>query len=502
MQCSARSNRSSIGKGARPILSGLLLLAALAACTDRPTAPGARSLDLRRIDARAVDSSGSGTYLVLSRPGGFASSLDSGVAALGGTLQMRHDAAGLAVVGGLSADAAARLASRGDVADVAPDATVSLESPAAPVEADVTDVATPTIASQANPTLASLYGWQWDMQLIGANTAWAAGKLGDPSVTVAIIDSGIDYDAPDLNGLVDLSRSVSFVPSDDQFRATYFPTRHAISDFHGHGTNVASQVSSKARAFAGVTSKTTLIGVKVLGWTGSGSLGAILNGVLWSADHGADVANLSLGAVFAKPGLGRYVAEFQRVFNYANEHGMVVVAAAGNSAADLDHDGNAFEVMCSVVHMVCVSSVGPALAGSNPDAPAYYTNYGRSAISVAAPGGNAAQPLALSAWPWGSDVASWVWSYCSKTRFAGLTKTGVPILTSCQAGNRITGYIGTSQASPHVAGLAALLVAEHGHGQPQLIQSIIEGSAVDLGTPGTDPFYGRGRISVARALGL
>lgn len=66
----------------------------------------------------------------------------------------------------------------------------------------------------------------------------------------------------------------------------------------------------------------------------------------------------------------------------------------------------------------------------------------------------------------------------------------------------MTGFIGTSQATPHVAGLAASLMAEKGTGNPSLIKSAIEKSADDLGQPGTDPFYGRGRINVANAFGL
>jgi len=70
------------------------------------------------------------------------------------------------------------------------------------------------------------------------------------------------------------------------------------------------------------------------------------------------------------------------------------------------------------------------------------------------------------------------------------------------SGNLLTGFIGTSQASPHVAGLAALIVSKKGHGRPEQIKHIIEKSADDLGQPGTDPFFGRGRINVARALGF
>jgi len=239
--------------------------------------------------------------------------------------------------------------------------------------------------------------------------------------------------------------------------------------------------------------------VKVLGASGSGALSGVLNGVLWAADHGADVANMSLGSSFAKAGNGRFVSLINRVFSYAASKGTLIVVAAGNAGADLDHNGNVENTYCDVPHVICVSSVGPALATDNPSMAALYSNFGRSAISVAAPGGNAdLENFTVSNWPWGPDIASWVWSLCSKTYIPDLTAPSFP----CAAGNRLVGEIGTSQASPHVAGLAALLVAEQGHGRPSQIKAAILKSAVDLGAPGTDPNYGRGLIDVAKALGL
>jgi subtilisin family serine protease len=471
---------------------------ALAGCTaDSPEL-------LSPMGARAVQAATTGRFIVLASSTGFPKEFSARVAAVGGSVESIHEGAGLAVVSGLTTDGATALASSSGISDVQADAEISLDAPIATAEADAAAVATDVASSQANPATAGRYSWQWNMRLIGADKAWAAGKLGDPTVTVAILDTGIDYDAPDLKGLVDFSRSTSFVPGDDAISSRYFPTRNRISDFNGHGTNVATQVSSKAFALAGVTSKTTLIGVKVLGRTGSGSSSGVLNGVLWAADHGADVANMSLGGAFSKAGNGRFLAFINRVFNYANKKGMLIVVAAGNSAADLDHNGNVNSTYCDETHVVCVSAVGPALATADPNTVSYYTNFGRSAISVAAPGGNAdaAHNFTVSTWPWGRDIASWVWSYCSKTRIASLTPAGAPVLTVCAAGNRLSGFIGTSQASPHVSGLAALLVAAQGHGQPQQIKHAIEQSAVQFGQSGNDPFYGHGRIDVARALGI
>jgi subtilisin family serine protease len=440
-------------------------------------------------------------YIVLANGNGFSADFGKTVSKLGGRVETLHRGAGLAVVSGLSGDAAAQLSHDSHVAEVQADEIVTLAEPLAAVHADAPAVSDPSASSVLNPAAGLRFIWQWNMRAIHAPEAWAAGGLGDPGVTVAILDTGIDYDAPDLAGLVDTTRSVSFIASDNQLRAQFFPTRHDISDFNGHGTNVATQVSSKAVVFAGVTSRTTLIGVKVLGQSGSGPLGAILNGVLWAADHGADVANMSLGGTFAKPGAGRLTSLLNRVFNYAKQHDMLIVVAAGNEGADIDHNGNTTNTFCDMVHVVCVSAIGPATATSPDDTPSFYTNFGRSAITVAAPGGNAdaANDFPLSTWPWGDDIASWVWSFCSKTLIAGFTQTGTPVLTTCAQGNRLLGFIGTSQASPHVAGLAALLVSTHGHGRPQQIKQLIEKSADDLGQPGTDPFFGSGRINVARA---
>ena len=486
----------------------------------------------------------SGTYIVRTNGNKGQNDLEAKVAALGGTVTSYHEGAGIAVVSGLSDAGAAGLASSG-VGDVQPDFVFGPNDPNTSVMADASDVGAPSIQSQANPAGASRFPFQWNMRSIGAPAAWTAGKLGSSDVTVAILDTGIDYDAPDLIGLVDLTRSKSFmnhfvfgrqddpstpadeytpiVPADDEIATLFFPTRDKITDFNGHGTNVATQVSSKAAALAGVTSRTTLIGVKVLGANGYGSFSDILNGVLWAADHGADVANMSLGGGFSKSGNGQAVAVINRVFNYAKQKGMVIVVSAGNSGIDLQHNGNVFSTYCDAPHVICVSSVGPTtglatvtapLATSDPSAPSFFTNFGKNSVDVAAPGGNSdvtpAGALIPSRWPWsapapapftGNDVASWVWSFCAKQRLIiqknadGIN--GDLFLTACIAGNRLTGFIGTSQASPHVAGLAALLIAENGKGNPQQIKRLIQQS----GTP-IDGSFGRSVINVQNALGL
>lgn len=480
------------------LAAGILSLTILAACSESPSTP-IRSIAPSSAPNRNVVSV-AGRYLVLAKGNGFKSNFTSSVTALGGTVVSIHQGTGFAIVSGLTTAAATQLGANSDIAEVDADDVVSLDAPTASVRADASAVSKPSAASALNPASAILVSWQWNMLAISAPTAWAHGKLGEHGVTVAILDTGIDYDSFDLNGLVDLSRSASFSASDNQLRAAFFPGRSDISDFNAHGTNVAAQVSSKAVVFAGVTSKTTLIGVKVLGQDGSGSFGDILNGVLWAADHGADVANMSLGGEFTRKGNGRLISLINRIFNYAKNQGMLIVVAAGNDSEDLDHNGNTVVAFCDMPHVVCVSAMGPAVATGPVDVPAFYTNFGRSAIDVAGPGGNAdaADGFPTSIWPWGPDIASWVWSLCSKTTITEFS--GATPIEPCTAGNVLTGFIGTSQATPHVAGLAALLVSMNGHAQPQQIKHLIENSAD--GKHNTDPFFGSGRINVARALGF
>lgn len=474
---------------------------ALAACQDM--APEAVTGAGAGFPLASVVSDADGEYIVRLR--GRGQGFAAGVQAAGGAVKYLHEGAGLAVVSGLTSEAAASLAGHPAVLDVHADAVVSLAHAAPLATTSLGEVA---ISSQQNPATAIRYGWQWNMRAIGAQHAWAAGKLGSPSVTVAILDTGIDYTSLDANGLVDLSRSASFVSSDNALRAAFFPSRHNVDDFNGHGTNVASQVASTGFAHAGVTSRTTLIGVKVLGATGSGTVGGVLSGVLFAADQGADVITMSLGGGFLRAnGAGGIVSLINQVFAYANRAGALIVVAAGNDAIDLDHNlvptaegpvhlPSLYISYCHSPHVLCVSATGPETATGDPDVPAVYTNYGRSAVSVAAPGGNVGP---LSQWPWGSGRVSFVWSMCPINYLATVAN---PAVRPCASGGSVNAYAGTSQAAPHAAGLAALLIAEGGKRQPAQIKAKLMQSADDLGQPGVDPFFGRGRINVPRALGL
>jgi lantibiotic leader peptide-processing serine protease len=468
----------------RRILAVLGALAA-AGCADSttPTAPTAARPAL---SATAAEQS----HLVLfSGEGAAPADVEATVASLGGTVSGRIDAIGGVVVSGLGDAALATLAKRSDVASLGVDyqwTLPNLGTDYASLEESATEAAPETgVESAAQPNLATVYPRQWNLRAIGADKAWAAGRRGSPNVTVAVVDGGIDYLWPDLAGRVDLARSVSFVPEDDALVAQNFPTRHPVTDLYLHGTAVASIISSNATLVAGVTSGVTLMGVKVIGLAGTTHVSTVLKGIVYAADKGADVINVSLGDHYGRDSVRSQIAAINRAVNYAHRKGATVVVAAGNDAIDMDHNGSEYVELCDSPNVICVSATGPtAAAGVNGpftsvDAFASYSNFGSSAVDVAAPGG-------------GTALNTKITVPCSQTSLA------VP---ACRTSRRVLTLNGTSLASPHVAGLAALLVETLGR-NPGAIREAILGSADDLGALDTDPLYGKGRINVARALGL
>jgi len=461
----------------------LTLAVVVSACSEDAVQPTA----VPSPTASAALQATSGGRLVVEFNGQLRKDFRTQVAALGGRVDFMADGAGFAGVSGLGASAAAALARSPGVASVYDDVTIQVDAVqrGGAVAADVSAM------SPTNPAGAILFpSLQWNMVAVNAPAAWAAGNLGSPNVTAAILDSGIDYDNLDMNGLVDLSQSVSFVPTDDAILTALFPGRNAIDDLGGHGTLVASQVSSNALVFAGVSSRTRLMGIKVLGFTGSGSFAGILAGLVWAADHGADVANMSIGTTggIDKAHLGQLVGIINRVFNYAQAKGMVVVVAAGNGAIDMDGNGRNFSAFCEAPHVICVSATGPTSGApfqgpwANVDAPADYSDIGRQNITVAAPGGT---------------QFGFVSALCPRH---WLVPAGNTPTFPCISGTFILGGAGTSASAPHVTGLVAQMIAKYGKGRPSQIKQMLINGVDDLGAPGKDPFYGYGRINVLKAL--
>ena len=446
------------------------------------------------------------------------------VAALGGKVLWVSSGSGLAAVSGLQKSAAITLAAARGIQAVDADASIALDVPRLVTEATAEAGG---VQSTAAPAAAVRYPRQWNMRAVQADVAWAHGFVGSSSVSVFMLDSGIDPHHADTQGRVDPARSVDLLGTFDAQAVVgkdtvivpfteadtvqkYFPGHEVYTDLFFHGTHTAATVSSNAARAAGITSMTTLVAVKVCGYINDCPFSSILNGVIYAANSGADVINMSLGGAFTKAGNGRLVGLINKVFNYARSKGVTTVVSAGNSHADLDHDGNTYRTFCNTPAVICVAATGPTsdanATNPNPnlvrngpwtniDAPAYYTNFGRSAINVAAPGGNSSFGPALTA-PAGRDV--FVWAACTQTSRLDKPPTD---LTGCAAlPIFIVGAQGTSMAAPHVAGAAALLVSILGR-NPSQIKARIQQSADNVAGNGTTPFYGKGRLNVARAVG-
>jgi type VII secretion-associated serine protease mycosin len=279
-----------------------------------------------------------------------------------------------------------------------------------------------------NDTLYSEY--QWNLPQIETERGWQLSK-GSQDVVVAVVDTGVQLDHPDLKG-----RLVSGYNVID-------PTRPPEDDV-GHGTHVAGIIAAQVNngeGVAGLTWYTKIMPIKALDSSGSGSTYSVAEGVIWAADHGAQVINMSLGN-YAE-------AQFLHdAIQYAHRKGAVIVAASGNDNTDRPGFPAAYpEVL--------------AVAATDPGgAKAEYSNYG-DYIDVAAPGTN---------------------------------------IASTYPGSRYAALSGTSMASPHVAALASLVRAVNPDLTNTDIMDLLRQTAVDLGDKGKDTMFGYGQIDIAGAL--
>jgi subtilisin family serine protease len=333
-----------------------------------------------------------------------------------------------------------------------------------------------------------LFGYQWNMRAIDAPGAWDEGYTG-AGVRVAVLDTGIDYTHPELSGNYWGGRN--FVGEN---LITGDPDDPFDDDWHGTHVSGIIAAADDGVGVIGVAPEADLVAVKVLrgfphGW---GYWDWILQGIVYAAKDepegaGADVINMSLRGYLNKSEaryakyIPYYFTAHTRAVNFATRQGVVVVSAAGNDSWDLDHDRDLVVMPAETGTGMAVSATGP-VGGENVDNPASYTNYGQSAIDVAAPGGDS------QLYPdpgWELDMilscdATWWTPHPSMAYFWSS---------------------GTSMAAPHVCGVAALVIeANGGEMHPAQVKAIIEQSADDLGKPGMDDYYGRGRINAYKAV--
>ena len=446
----------------------------------------------------AVDGSGA-SYVILGKANKLPADLATRISQAGGTLTASVSQIGVATATSSDPNFLAKASAISGLEGVTPDRVISWIDPNERVieAGDILDEAAGDLSIGDNETFFG--GLQWSMRAIHAPEAWDLGARGN-GVRVAVIDGGLNNLHIDLNGSVDVARSASFVPG------FAFNQDVGGAGAFSHATHVAGIIAAQDDGVGtiGVAPGATIIGVKVL-HGGSGSFAAVIAGIVYAATPisqggaGANVINLSLGAVFNRQGVGaaHLVNAIGRATTYAYQQGVTVVVAAGNNAIDLDHTNNLVSVPAQSPHVISVSATGPvgfATGANNADTPASYTNFGQSAISLAAPGGN--------------DTFAPATQVCSRPRFpAGNVTTNCFVfdfvISPGTLGNT-GGYFfaeGTSMAAPHVAGVAALIIEKSGGAMhPAWVEAALRASADDLGKPGNDDFYGGGRVNALRAV--
>jgi serine protease len=305
------------------------------------------------------------------------------------------------------------------------------------------------------------YDFQWHMQSINMESAWDITQ-GDPGVVVAVVDTGVAYRNDDLGLYAQAPDLVNtkFVQGHDFINNDQYP-----DDDHGHGTHVAGTIAQSTNNVEGVTGiafKTAIMPVKVLNAVGSGTDANVADGIYYAADNGADVINMSLGDVNDSTTVKDACA-------YAYNKGVTIVCAAGN-----DYQTGNRTFYPAAYNEYCIA-VG---ATRWDNTRSFYSNTGEY-LDLTAPGGD------LNVDQNGDGYADGVlqntyWFYFP------------PFLIWFD-------YVfmqGTSMASPHVAGVAALLIA-HGVTGPDRVREYLQGSAIDLG-PAEE--FGHGLVDAYAAL--
>jgi subtilisin family serine protease len=376
---------------------------------------------------------------------------------------------------------------------------------------------------------------QWDMAVINAGPeAWAhaTGK----GVKVGVIDSGIDFSHPDLVGGINVALSCSFINSttptaDPQEVANGdCANKAAVQDLQGHGTHVATTIAGRLNGIgiAGVAPEATVVGLKactIAGYCFADSVAAALR---YAGDLRLDVVNLSL---FADPylyfcaneaGQRAILHDLQSAARYAQQRGVVIVAAAGNESDDLGHPveddispdwppdsaeerevrNNCRVTPAELPGVVTVSATGVTTLAS-------YSNVG-SPVDVAAPGGDAGQTPG-TVFGRGRILAGW-----SSTDASGTWEALIPLNRAVvSGGGRYVWISGTSMASPHAAGVAALIRQVNPRMPQGAVAALLRSSATPMSCPtnwpaddprqctggtGQTSFFGAGMVNALQAV--
>ncbi|MHC4065448.1 MAG: S8 family serine peptidase [Planctomycetota bacterium] len=471
-------------------LAGVLALAVAGCQTPDATLPVEAGPNLS-----AKGSAGS-SYLVVANGNRLPRNLARRVAAAGGAITMTIPEIGIAVATSNSNTFAADASRTAGVRGVAPDLTIQWIDP----DAGQYGIA---IEQFDNPPFTGdddfFFDLQWGHDAVDAPEAWDAGARG-AGVRVAILDTGIDSDHPDIAPNLNLALSTSFVEDEDNINPPA-----GFDDFH-HGTHTAGTVGAADNGFGtiGIAPEAELVAVKVLSHTGLGDFSEIIAGIVYAALIDADVINMSLGAQLSHRGeviddncevvelvpawaVNLFAVAVGRATSFAYQSGTTVIAAAGNCAFDGDKDKDVFMTPADAPHVISIAATAPEGWAVDPttdlDLPASYTNFGQSVISFAAPGGDYDLPGDADCTVAGITEPCWVFDMVFST-----------------SNNGWAWAAGTSMAAPHASGVAALIIGENGGDMhPAQVEAALRKAADDLGKPGNDDL-GAGRVNAANAV--
>jgi subtilisin family serine protease len=392
------------------------------------------------------------------------------ITAAGGTLVYAYSEIGVVIATSASSSFTSQLANDRKIEGVSATAGFATQ-----LTDEMTVVADADQTTTAWPGGDPLSNMQWDMTQIHVPEAQVI-NAGSPTVVVGDIDTGLDYTHPDLAANVDFANSVSCVggvPNTD-------PT--AWNDDNGHGTHTAGTIAAAKNGIGiiGVAPNVKIAGIKAGNADGYFFPEAVICSFMWAGSHHLDVTNNSY---FADPWLFNcrndaeqraiWKAE-QRAIRYAMQQGVTVVAAQGNENIDLskrnvdaispdtDPSPAARDVTnaCVVIPVEIAGVIGVTADGANQQK-SYYSSYGVGVADVTAPGGD--------------------------RRFQNPGDGSRGYVLSTFPGNQYALAQGTSMASPHAAGVAALAISEHGKMPPAALQALITSTADPMACP-PNPF--------------
>ncbi|MFY2156332.1 S8 family peptidase [Cytobacillus firmus] len=337
--------------------------------------------------------------------------------------------------------------------------------------------------SETNP----FYSFQWDINTVTNNGESYLLQKGNHNVKIAIIDSGIDFNHPDIKENI-ISLGKSFIPHVQD-----------TQDYLGHGTMVAGVIASNGNLM-GVGPNLGIVPYKVF-HTGSAESSWIIQAIIQAAKDDMDVINLSLSAYLSKSleEDKTLIEAYEKALRYAKLQGSIVVASAGNDALDLTNSKEVAEQRGypgdHQVHLPGGSkNVITVSSTSKENTLASYSNYGK--ITFAAPGGDYGPYFHdLQVF----DLNSWVLvAYPTN-----LAQTPLSVNLGLPKGYELT--VGSSLAAPKVSALTGLLIAEYEETynkepSPSYIKNLIKRGSIDRGKRGFDKEFGYGEINAVNSL--